>query len=92
MTQCHGEPEPYSRGRIGDRVIASGSTEEFIHSLPCEDYKCEKVANGEPEVALVCWSNRPIVRKTKFRLWEKLSAGLQTVRGGIENSQGELDG
>ena len=82
LTKGHGEPKPDSRGRVIDHGVPRGPTEIFVHSLPCEYDEGEQVATGEPEVAFICWRNRPIVRKTKFGLWDgRLSAGLwATVR------------
>ena len=62
----HGKPKPGSSGRIIDDGVPRRSTEILADSLPCEDDESEEVARSKPEVALVCWRNRPVVRKTKF--------------------------
>ena len=55
LTERHGEPKPHSASGVIDDGVASRATEEFIHSLPCEDNECEQVASSEPQVTLVCW-------------------------------------
>lgn len=68
LPQCQGEPEPGGgSGIMGDGIIHRTS-KGLAHNLPCEDCESQEVASGEPEVALICRRDRPVVRKTKFGL------------------------
>ena len=68
LAEAHGEPKPNGRSWVAGNGVASGTTKVFVHSLPCEDDESEQVASSEPEVALICRRDRPIVRKTTFGL------------------------
>ena len=72
LAETHGEPESDCGCGIAANSIASCTPEVFTHSLPCEDGEGKEIATCEPEVAPICRRNRPIVRKTKFRLLDEM--------------------
>ena len=78
---------------MGNGVV-DGTSKVLIHSLPCEDCESKEVTGSEPDVALVCRRNGPVVRKTEFRLQGLRCQCFRPRQLGTSgnNSQEPLDG